>query len=847
MIGLALRSLKFHKGGFVASFVALFFGAAIVIACGGLLETGLRGLAEPQRLRGAPIVLTGDQRYPESNKVFRERVRLDAAAVAEAAAVPGVEAAVPDVSLAAVVVPAGGKGGVPATGHGWEAARLGPYRLVEGAAPRAAGEVALDARLAARAGAKAGDRVTLGLRGTTAPYRVTGLLSGPGAADTLFLSTPDAARHAPQPGRIDSIGILTRPGADTARVRDALADAFADAPVTVLTGDERGRAEFPEVVTKGKNLVSMAAVFGGLAAMVTVFVVASTLGLSLQQRQRQMALLRAIGSTPGQVRRMVLAETFTVAVVATALACVPGPRLGEWLLGRFAAAGVVPDVMIHRTGWIPQAAGAGAALLTALGAAWIAARAAARTRPTEALAEASLQRRRLNWIRLLFAVLCLAGGTTLAFVTMNVDGAVAGSTATPAAMLWAAGFGLLGPTLTRVMTALLHWPLRAVSGFSGQLALLNAKAGAARLAGAVMPVMLATGMATALIYLQTTQNQGAQQAFEDNLRADLVLTGAAGGMPASLVDGIGRTPGVAAASAYVPSSGFLDPSKAEMEAYDGKGRKPKGDPVQITGVSAAGIARTTAIRVVGGSLADLAGDTVALPESAADGHRIGDRIPMRLGDGTRVEPRLVATVGDRRGYGSALMPAAVVAAHTTGGVVPQILVTAAPGTDPARLAAALTGPDAPAPGLRAVDRADLVTASAEQNDTQTWVAYLLVGMVVGYAVIALVNSLVMATGERRREFTLQRLVGATRGQVMRMMTVEALLTALAGLGLGLLVAVATLVPLSRAVLARSLPAGPPSILLAVVASALVLTVGTTLLTARMALRTRPSAAIGSRD
>ncbi|MFE7558230.1 FtsX-like permease family protein [Kitasatospora sp. NPDC057500] len=847
MIGLALRSLKFHKGGFIASFIALFFGAAIVIACGGLLETGVRGLAEPQRLRGATIVVTGDQGYPGANKVFRERVRLDESAVSEAAAVPGVQAAVPDVSVPAVVVPAGGKGGVTATGHGWDSTRLGPYSLVQGSAPSGTNQVALDARLAERAGAKPGDQVTLGLHGTTAAYRVTGLVNGPGPAETLFLSDADAARYAPQRGKIDSIGVLVAPGTDTGRVRAALDSAFAGAQVSLLTGDERGRAEFPRVVTDSKNLVSMSAVFGGLAAMVTVFVVASTLGLSLQQRQRQMALLRAIGSTPGQVRRMVLAETFIVAVFATTLACVPGPRLGNWLLGRFIDAGVVPGELIHRSGLIPLFAGAGAAVLTALGAAWIAARAAARTRPTEALAEATLQRRGLNWIRVLFAVLCLAGAATLSFVTMSIDGAKAGGTATPAAMLWAAGFGLLGPTLTRLMTAVLHWPVRAFTGFSGQMALLNAKARATRLAGAVMPVMLATGMAIALIYLQTTQNRGAQQAFEDNLRADLVLTSATGGMPAALADGIAGKPGVAAASAYVPSSGFLEPSKAEMDAYTGKGQKPKGTPLHITGVSPKGIERTTAIQVLSGSLADLGEDTVALPESAASGHRIGEQIPMRMGDGTKVQPRLVATVGDQRGYGAALMPASVVAEHTTNGLVPQILVAADPGTGATRLAAELTGPGAPQPGLRAADRSVLVTASAEQNDTQTWVAYLLVATVVGYAVIALVNSLVMATGERRREFSLQRLIGATRGQVLRMMTVEALLTALAGLTLGMLVAAATLVPLSKSVLGRALPAGPPAILLAVLAAALVLTLGTTLLTARMALRTKPSAAIGSRD
>ncbi|MDP9365438.1 MAG: ABC transporter permease, partial [Chloroflexota bacterium] len=39
MIGLALRSLRYRAGGFVASFVALFLGTAIVMAFASLLET----------------------------------------------------------------------------------------------------------------------------------------------------------------------------------------------------------------------------------------------------------------------------------------------------------------------------------------------------------------------------------------------------------------------------------------------------------------------------------------------------------------------------------------------------------------------------------------------------------------------------------------------------------------------------------------------------------------------------------------------------------------------------------------------------------------------------------------
>lgn len=849
MIGLALRSLRFHKGGFIASFIALFFGAAIVIACGGLLETGVRAVAEPQRLAAAPVVVTGDQSYPGQNKVFRERVRLDASDVKRIASAEGVAEAVPETSFPAALVGRGGEGVGRATGHNWSSARLGPYRIDEGSAPARSGQVALDARLAEKAGVSVGQRLALDVRGGTRTYTVTSLVEGPGSPGTLFLSDADAAKSASQRGKVDSVGVLPADGASAAAVRDGVEKALKGTDAAVLTGDERGRAEFPDVVTDAKTLVSMSAVFGGLAVMVTVFVVAGTLGLSIQQRQREMALLRAIGSTPSQVRRMILGETLVVAVFATALACFPAPRLGAWLLDAFVEGGVVPEVMIHRAGWVPMAAGAGAALVTALGAAFLAARGASRTRPTEALAESALQRRWFNWSRLVVAVLCLAGAAVLSWVTSTMDGPKASGTATPAAMLWAAGFGLLGPGLTRLVTALLRWPLRAVSGFAGHLAMLNAKARSIRLAGAVMPVMLATGLATALIYLQTTQSSGAEEAFKDNLRADLVVTSATGGLPLSEVDAVAGQPGVAAASAYVPSSGFLEPSKAEWADYDGKGKPPKGEPVQIEGVSSRGVEKTTSVRVSSGDLGALRGDTVALPESLAEerGARIGERVPMRLGDGTRTRPELVATIGERRGYEGALLPASTVAGHTTDGMVKQILVRAAPGTDTAELARTLAASDPDRPGLRAADRGTLTAAQAEQDETQTWVAYLLVAMVVGYAVIALVNTLVMATGERRREFTLQRLVGATRGQVMRMMTVEALLTALAGIVLGTVVAAATLVPLSKAVLDSSMPVGPPWIFVTVTISALALTLFATLFPARFALRTRPSAAVGVRE
>ncbi|MEV5975385.1 FtsX-like permease family protein [Streptomyces sp. NPDC052114] len=855
MIGVALRTLRFHKGGFVASFIALFFGATIVIGCGGLFETGLRSAAPPQRLGAAPIVVTGDQSHPGTHGeyVFSERLRLDAALLDKVAAVPGVARAVPDVSFGATLVRDGGKGAAAeVTGHGWSSARLAPYRLTEGAAPTRSGQVVLGARLAERAGLRPGDRAEFLVNGDAKRFTVSGLASGSGAVaadadeNAVFLSDRTAEEIGGRPGTLDNIGVLTEAGADRGDVVGALKEAVDGAPATVLTGDKRGWAENPRIITDGTKLVTLASVFGGLSAMVTVFVVSSTMGLSIQQRQREMALLRAIGTTPGQLRRLILGETLVVALVATALACYPGPHVGRWLLTAFAEGDVVPDTLAYRAGWIPMVTGVGAALLTALGAAFISARGAARTRPTEALAEASLQRKWFSVPRLVFALLFLGGGAALALVTASLDGPMAGSTATPAAMLWTVGFGLLGPGLAKLITAVLHWPLRALTGFSGRLATLNAKARSSRMASAVMPVMLATGLAIALIYLQTTQSSGSQEAFDENMRADVAVTSVSGGLPLSMVDTIRKQPGVSAASAQVATLGYLEPKTPPTQSEIDEGDfEPTEMPLQ--GVTAEGVKGTTAFRAESGSLDDLRGDTVALPSSETDGHEIGDKVPMRLGDGTEVRLELVATVGARRGYETALVPASLLVPHTDSGLVPQITVTAAPGTDQARLTKTLSALADEQPGLTVLPRTTVSAVHADEDDTQAWMAYMVLGVVIAYSTIALVNTQVLATTERRREFMLQRLVGATRRQVLRMMTVEALLVSVAGILLGLLVAVLTLVPLSLSVLGEPMPQGPPWIFATVVGAAFALTLFTTLVSAAAVLRHRPGAAVGIRE
>jgi putative ABC transport system permease protein len=845
---LALRTLRFRKAGFVATFVALLFGTAIVMACGGLMETGIRNNVPPQRLAEAAVVVSGDRTYelPKADRgdpqdaeavVLPERVPLGASLVEKVDDVPGVSHAVGDLSFPVALVRDGRTVGGDVLGHGWDSAPLTPYELHAGAAPDGPGQVVLDATVARAWKVAVGDRVGIAAHGGVGDYTVSGIANSQVEQAAVFFSAADARRLAGR-GKVAAIAVLADPGADKGELRDRIAAALKGQPVSVLTGDDRGFAEHPEALLHREDLIALAGVFGGLAVMVAMFVAAGTMALSAQQRQREIALLRAIGAAPRQLRRMLLGEMLVLTVLAAALAWPLGTWLGGWLFDRLASGGVTTSALRFSQGWIPAVVALGAVLLAGLGGGLLAARRVVRTRPTEALTEASLQQRWFSWIRLAAALLFLGGGAALAIVTMTVlNGPVAASTAGPTVICCAIGLALLSPGLTKMLTSLLQWPLRAVTGTAGRLAMLNARARAVQLAAVVTPVMLATGIAISNLYLQTTQTAAAERAFTENLRADAVLT-STGGLDPALLDRVRDIPGVGAtgASAYASSTGFVE------RPYDGA-QTEDGRP--LLGVTAEGAERTTAIKPTEGSMSALRGETVALPAKTAQrlALNIGDFVTLRLGDRSVVRLRMVALFEPKAGYAPLLLPAELLAPHTTSGLPAQILVRAQPGSGGTELTGALQKLAARHPGVSVTDRHALIAAHTQDTKTQAWINYLLVGMIVAYTAISVVNTLAMATTNRRREFALQRLTGATKGQVLRMTAVEGTLVAAIGILLGTAVSTTTLVPFSLAVSDSPIPRGPLWIYLAVVGTTAALTLGATLLPAWSSLRVRPAKAV----
>ncbi|MBO0772761.1 MAG: ABC transporter permease, partial [Actinobacteria bacterium] len=164
------------------------------------------------------------------------------------------------------------------------------------------------------------------------------------------------------------------------------------------------------------------------------------------------------------------------------------------------------------------------------------------------------------------------------------------------------------------------------------------------------------------------------------------------------------------------------------------------------------------------------------------------------------------------------------------GLASQVLVSAGGHADRAALARSLTGI---APGAAVTGRAGALAAFAAQQQTGAWVSYLFIAALIGYATVSLVNTIVTATARRRPQLRLLRLAGATAGQVRRMLTIEALMSAAAGIVLGTLVAMAALLPFDSALGVPGLPAGPAWIYLTVTGAAALLTVAVTRLSARL--------------
>jgi putative ABC transport system permease protein len=867
--GLARASVRFRPASFVGSFVALLFAASITTACGTLLQTGLTAQLTPVRYAQTPVVVAAEQSAgitvrnghdtETHDTVLPEQTRVADTLAERIAAEPGAASAAADFGFPLLLAPTAastaGPGPAPAaappalTGRPFSAAAAtvptGAAVLAEGRAP-GAGELALDAATARTLRLAVGDRITVtGPGGTATAYRISGLTaerSAQGPSATAWFADAVAGRLSGHPGTADAIAVQPRAGVSTAELAREVRQAVGPGP-QVLTGNARAAVEQPQLGMARQILTSLGGSFGGIATLTAVFVVMGTVALAIGQRGRELALLRAIGATPRQIRRTVAAEAMLLAPVAGAVGVLPGLALAQWWLGQLRSRGAVPQGVALSVGPIPILAAVGAGLLAALGAGYVAARRPSRIRPSQALGEAAVERTRPGVVRTVLGSLALAGGVALSAVAAGLSGDDAANTALGVVMCFLLSVALLGPLLARLASTVLGLPLRSGgAGPAGSLAADNSRANARRLASAITPIVMVTAFCGTLLCLQSTVSHVAAAQVRQGIVADQVLTSAGPGLPAGTAGQAARVPGVDLAVGVLRST-VIYRSGDSLETASALG--VSGDPAQLP--------RVLDLGVSSGSLAGLSGTAGGAPAAgggspaveavALDGQlaenlhvTVGDQVPLWLGDGTQVRPTVVALYRRGLGLGQILLPRAALAGHVTADFDSEVLVGDAPGADPGVVAAALGRLGVPA--LTVTDAAGFGVQTDRDQDLSNWANTVMSAVLGGFAAIASANTLVMTVLDRRREVGLLRLAGTTPRQVRGMLRWEALLVAGTGLLLGGAIAWTTLVPIARGITGTA-PYVPPGTAVPLAVAVVALALVATALPGRALLRTRP--------
>ncbi len=193
------------------------------------------------------------------------------------------------------------------------------------AALAAPGTVAVDEERAAELGLAVGDQVggsfpaagavQLEVVATFEPDQLlVGWVTSVATTDTLFTQPLDAA-----------VLVAAAPGVGPADLQTAIDQVAAAYPAVTV----QDQAEYRDTVAgQIDQMLALVTALLGMALFIAVLGIMNTLALSIHERTREIGLLRAVGMTRRQVRRMVRWEAVTVASLGTVVGLLLGVAVG---------------------------------------------------------------------------------------------------------------------------------------------------------------------------------------------------------------------------------------------------------------------------------------------------------------------------------------------------------------------------------------------------------------------------------------------------------------------------------------------------------------------------------------
>ncbi|WKD62233.1 ABC transporter permease YtrF precursor [Corynebacterium ciconiae DSM 44920] len=789
---ISLRSVAAHKIRLLLTVLAVVLGTAFV--AGSSMFTATLSSSMNSALTTAfddiDVVATGTERSPQGipfDDVDALRAREDVRAVSIQGRDSSVILTDPSGSRiqtgamptqAIALVP-------PETLHGEDLPSQG--HIVEGERPHSDGQIAINRNAAERGGISIGDHVTVLVPDTRLDAEVTGIYEAP-SDDAGWLSIAmreqDYRAHFTDGEHVQLAALTLTDPSRADSVQAELADAMPD--YMVNTGQHMVDEANERIESALSFVTYFLWAFAGIALLVGTFIISNTFAMLVAQRNREYALLRALGASRTQITRSVVAEAAVVGVVGSLLGVLAGVGLVRaitWLLNRSDAG--LPDAGVSLTPTAVIAPLIVGVVVTVLSA-WAPARRAGAIHPVQAMrphtpTRASLKRRTLA------GAAALLIGTSLCVLSVVIDAdamrvpmtLVGTGTLALVLGLWLAGPALSIP-LVGGLGRIIGAPFRTV----GRLAATNSRRSPHRTAATAFALTLGLIMVSSIGMLAASMQRSTEDIVDDSISADFVLTteGAAGmSMPRDTAERVRALKEVENVS--VISVGPFLVNEMPLSNSFGPPTSPVADNSMLDSVH---------FDVVEGKI-DLDAPGVILDEATAGlAHvGVGDTAQVRLrGQDRSVEVVVQALVDSSTLYPGVVSRSSAEELIDDTGLVPEgIYVHSAPGYSPAEVRRAIE---------HEVDH-DLVTSvkdpdemkgqAAAEVSSMLAVLYGLLALAVIVAILGIVNTLALSVIERRQEIGMLRAVGMHRRQVRIMIYLESAVIALYGAVLGAIVGI----------------------------------------------------------
>ncbi|HYT29918.1 MAG TPA: FtsX-like permease family protein [Actinomycetota bacterium] len=710
--------------------------------------------------------------------------RIPAALLDSVRQVPGVRDAEGSLTGYAQLVGKDGKaittGGAPTFGVSWQTdTDLSGADLRQGRAPAAPGEVAVDAATARKHGLHVGDRTKVLLQGPAMEVTIVGIF-GFGTADNLGGATVVAFDAATAQtalagnGKFDTIQVAADPGVSPSELRSRIQKVLPPG-VVALTGQQSAAADSSDVKDSLKFFNIALLVFAGIALFVGAFIISNTFSILVTQRTRELALLRALGASPGQVRRSVMAEAAIVGVFASAVGLGFGFLIAVGLQALLRAFGIVlPSTttqLLPRTVIVAIVVGVGTTFVSSIVPAFRASRVA----PVAAMREAEPQEYRPSRRRTLIgSAVVLAGAGSLLYGLFGGARNAITFVGLGAALVFQ-GVRVLSPLIARPVARALGAPLPALTGISGKLGKENSLRNPKRTASTASALMIGLALVSLVSIFAASIKASTTDALNQTLKADYIVT-------SSQFSGF---------SLDVASRLEQDPRFSAVEEFRAGLMGVNGTAQPVEGVDPSVLSQVAQVTMSSGSFSSLGTNDVLVFHGTAvtKGLKVGDTIPVEFAATGKKTLTVTGIYSDNRLLGSYVVSLGTFETNFTQQLDQFLLVKTAPGTSPAAAKAAVSSVAKQFPGVKLEDQAQFRKSQANQINQVLGLVTALLALAIIIALFGIVNTLALSIFERTREIGLLRAVGLSRRQTRAMIRWEAVMIAVFGALLGTAVGV----------------------------------------------------------